>query len=69
MDGFLWWDLSGYVWRLVVECRRFGVGLGLGPYDLHIPGCMWLSLCCVSYNVLVHVIVGEANGLCGFWLG
>ena len=50
-------------------CRRFGVGLRFEPYDLHIPWCMWLCLCCVSYNVVVCVIIGGANGLCGFWLG
>ena len=66
MDGFLWMGLSGCVWRLVVGCHRFGVGPRLGPYDLHIPGCMWLWLCYVSYNVVVYVIVGGASGQCGF---
>ena len=45
------------------------VGPRLGPYDLRIPGCMWLCLCCVSYSVAVYVLVGGAKGLCGFWLG
>jgi hypothetical protein len=52
VDGFLWWGLSGCVWCLVVGWRRFGGGPGLGHYDLHIPGCMWLCSCCVCYIML-----------------